>query len=231
MLYVVPTPIGNLEDITQRALKALKDCEEVLAEDTRRTKALLSHFSLNTRVSRYDERNERTIAGAVDRLKQGRSIALVSDAGTPVVSDPGLRLVARARAEGITVISLPGPCAAVAAAAGSGLPADSFVFLGFLPRAAGKRLRYLKEAAALGRTVIVYEAPGRIVELMEQIRDAAGPGTAVAAARELTKVYEEWLTGTPEEILAKLKARDKILGEFVVVFRSKHVPAADDQDN
>lgn len=228
MLFVVPTPIGNLEDITQRALKVLKEASEILAEDTRRTKALLTHFGISTRVNRYEERNDRAIDGAIERMKQGKSIALVSDSGTPVISDPGLRLVARARAEGVPIVSLPGACAAAVAAAGSGLPADSFVFLGFLPRSAGKRVRYLKEAAALERTVVIYESPNRIIELLEQIGEAAGAQTQVAAARELTKVYEEWLTGTPAEILEKLKAREKILGEFVVVFRSSSAQAEPD---
>lgn len=218
MLYLVPTPLGNLEDITARALRVLKEARAVLCEDTRRTRVLMSHFGLHAPLERYDDRDERTVEKALRRLENGEDLALVSDSGTPVLSDPGLKLVARARAAGIPVVSLPGPCAAAAAAAGSGLPADSFVFLGFLPRAPGRRRRALSEAAALGRTLVVYESPYRVLDLLETAEAALGP-VPVAVCRELSKVHEEWLTGALPEVRRRLAERKEILGEFVVVLR------------
>jgi 16S rRNA (cytidine1402-2'-O)-methyltransferase len=218
-LYVVPTPLGNLEDVTQRALRVLGQVRAVYCEDTRRTRVLLSHFGLHVPALRYDEHDERGVERVLDRLRAGEDLALVSDSGMPVVSDPGLRLVAAARRERLPVTVLPGPSAVPAALAGSGLPADSFVFLGFLPRAPGKRKRALEEASRLGRTVALYESPFRVVDLLEQLSEAVGPDTSVALARELTKVHEEWICGTAAEALAALKARKEILGEFVVVFR------------
>lgn len=218
-LYVVPTPLGNLEDVTARGLRALRECRAVLCEDTRRTRALLSHFAIHSRAERYDERNPRDVEGALERLRRGEDLALVCDGGTPVISDPGLALVARARAEGLPVASLPGPCAAAAAVAGSGLPGDSFVFLGFLPRSPGRRLRALREAADLGRTIVVYESPYRVLDLLRGAREALGGGARAAVVRELSKLHEEWLTGSVEEVLASLERRGKLPGEFVVVIR------------
>lgn len=217
MLYIVPTPLGNLEDITQRSLRALREARAVYCEDTRRTRVLMSHFGLRTPILRYEERDLRAIERIIARLKAAEDLALVSDSGTPVISDPGLRLVSRAREEGIPVVSLPGPCAAAAAVAGSGLPGDSFVFLGFLPRSDSKRRKALEAAAGLRRTVVLYESPHRILDLLGAAGEVFGPGARAAAVRELSKVFEEWLTGTLDEVAGKLRDRKKILGEFVVV--------------
>jgi len=218
MLYLVPTPLGNLEDITQRALHVLGRMKTVYCEDTRRTRTLLTHFGIGAATFRYDDHDPRGVERIVERLKAGEDLALVSDSGTPVISDPGLRLVSRARAEGVPVVSLPGPCAAATAVAGSGFPGDSFVFLGFLPRSDGKRRKALESAAALEKTIVVYESPHRIVDLLKTAQAVLGPTAKAAVARELSKVYEEWLFGSPEEIAATLGGRDKILGEFVAVF-------------
>lgn len=217
MLYLVPTPLGNLEDITQRALRVLREVRAIYCEDTRRTRVLLAHFGIHAPALRYDDHNSRAVEQIVERLKTGQDLALVSDSGTPVISDPGLRLVSRAREEGMPVVSLPGPSAIAAAVAGSGFPGDSFVFLGFLPRSDAKRRRALEAAAGLGRTLAIYESPHRILDLLDLAGEVLGPGTRAAVVRELSKVYEEWLTGTLKETADKLRSREKILGEFVVV--------------
>lgn len=217
MLYIVPTPLGNLEDITLRALRVLKECDLVLCEDTRRSRQLLTHYGIHVATERYRDRDERLTKRLLDLLAQGKNLALVSDSGTPLISDPGYSLVSEARRAGLPVTSLPGASAVAAAAAGSGLPCDSFIFLGFLPRSGGKQKRLLSEAAALGDTVILYESPFRVAELMETVREALGDGCRVVLCRELSKVHEEWLSGTPSEVLAALQARKEILGEFVVL--------------
>ncbi|MBI4422131.1 MAG: 16S rRNA (cytidine(1402)-2'-O)-methyltransferase [Elusimicrobia bacterium] len=219
MLYLVPTPLGNLEDVTARSLRVLREVKAVYCEDTRRTRGLLTHFAIHTPALRYDERDARGIGRILERLRSGEDLALVSDSGLPVISDPGLRLVAAARREGLAVTALPGPTAAAAAVAGSGLPGDSFVFLGFLPRGPGKRRRLLEEAAGLERTVVLYESPFRIAGLLELVVAALGPGTPVALVRELSKLHEEWLCASAAEALASLRGRREILGEFVVVLR------------
>ena len=218
MLYIVPTPLGNLEDVTQRSLRVLREVRAVLCEDTRRTRILLSHFGIPTPTVRYNEADATDVERALERLRAGEDLALVSDAGTPVVSDPGLRLVSRARAERLPVTSLPGCCAAAAAVAGSGLPGDSFLFLGFLPRSPGKRRKALAGAAALGRTTVVYESPFRVLDLLRLAGETFGLEARASAARELTKLHEEWITGTVAEVLAVLESRERIQGEFVVTF-------------
>jgi len=225
MLYVVPTPIGNLEDMTARALRVLREAAVVFCEDTRRTRTLMSHFGLAKPLERYDETDERSIDRVIDRLRRGESVALVSDGGAPGVSDPGRRAVARARREGLPVTALPGPSAVTAAVAGSGLPGDSFVFLGFLPRAGDKRRRALEEAKALGRTIVVYESPFRVLELLEDAEAALGSAAQCVAARELSKVHEEWLRGDVAAVRRTLSARPQILGEFVVLFHPDPEPA------
>ena len=217
MLYVVPTPLGNLEDITQRALRVLREAKAVFCEDTRRTRILMSHFGIRTPLLRYKDYNPRDLERILERLKAGEELALVSDSGTPVISDPGWRLVSLARKEGVPVTCLPGPCAAAAAVAGSGLPGDSFVFLGFLPRSDSKRRRLLKSAAALGRTLVVYESPARVLDLLQIAQETLTPAPQVAVARELSKVYEEWMLGSPEEVRARLDAKGPPRGEFVVL--------------
>lgn len=216
MLSVVPTPLGNLKDITLRALEALKSCDLVAAEDTRRTLALLSALGIGKKVVRYNEHSERCLAELMGELTSGKKVALVSDGGTPGVSDPGRRLVALARGAGVKVEALPGPCAAATAASGSGLPADSFVFLGFLPRSRGKIIKSLRAAFGLGRTVILYESPYRAAKFMALLAGEFGPGLKVVMARELTKLYEEWLTGTAGELAAALAARE-VKGEIVIL--------------
>src|SRR5579872_6674460 len=162
MLTIVPTPLGNLEDMTPRALKALREASAVYCEDTRRTRQLMSHFGISTPLLRYHEQDPRSVGGMLDRLKAGAPLALVSDGGLPGVSDPGRRIVALARRAGVPVTALPGGSAVTTALAASGLPADSFVFLGFLPRSRGRQVKALQEAAGLERTIVAYESPFRV---------------------------------------------------------------------
>ena len=218
MLYVVPTPIGNLEDMTARALRVLKESSVVFCEDTRRTRTLTSHLGLTVPLERYDENDKRSVERLLERVRRGDVVSLVSDGGCPGLSDPGRRAVAAARREGLPVTALAGPSAVAAAVAGSGLPGDSFVFLGFLPRTASKRRRILDEAKALGRTIVVYESPFRVVELLEDAEAALGPRAQAVVARELSKVHEEWLRGDVEAVRKNLAARAEILGEFVILF-------------
>lgn len=224
MLKIVPTPIGNLEDMPPRALRALKEAAVVYCEDTRRTRVLMSHFGLGTPLERYHEDDPRSVSRLLDRLGSGADCALVSDGGLPGVSDPGRRVVALARKKGLPITALPGPCAVVTALAGSGLPADSFVFLGFLPRSAGKQKKILLAAAALRRTIALYESPFRVVELLSTAEDALGPKAQACVVRELTKIHEEWVSGTIAEVRAALSARDKLLGEFVVLIHPDEEP-------
>ncbi|HBL16934.1 MAG: 16S rRNA (cytidine(1402)-2'-O)-methyltransferase [Elusimicrobia bacterium GWA2_69_24] len=225
MLYVIATPIGNLEDVSARALRLLKEVRAVYCEDTRRTRILLSHFGISATLIRYQDRDERCVDGLLARLRAGEDVALASDSGTPVISDPGFRIVSRARAEGIPVCSVPGACAVAAAVAGSGFPGDSFVFLGFLPRTASKQKRALAAAAALDKTIVVYESPFRVLDLLENAAQTLGPETPAAVCRELTKLHEEWLTGTVRGLREKLAARPELLGEFVVLLRPAPAPA------
>lgn len=223
-LYLVATPLGNLEDLSARARRVLGEVKAVYCEDTRRTRGLMSHLGLSTPLVRYEDHDARAVERLLDRLVRGEDVALVSDAGTPVLSDPGLKAVQAARAARVPVVSVPGPCAAAAAASASGLPCDSFVFLGFLPRTSGKRRRLLGEAAALGRTLVVYESPYRILALLEDAEAALGAGAQAALCRELTKLHEEWLTGTVPEVRAALAAKPEILGEFVACFHPRAKP-------
>ena len=219
VITIVPTPLGNLEDITIRALKALRACDLVLCEDTRRTAKLMARYAIAKKLVRYNEHDERSLSEAAGFLRAGKNVALVSDGGMPCISDPGRKLVALARAEGIPVLVLPGPSAVVTAAAGSGFPSDSFVFLGFLPRARGKIVKALKKAFELEKTVILYESPFRIKKFVELVCAEFGPDTNTVIARELTKVYEEWLTGTAAEIRDKLAAVKEVKGEIAVLLR------------
>jgi 16S rRNA (cytidine1402-2'-O)-methyltransferase len=215
-LYVVATPIGNLEDVTARALRVLREVDVVACEDTRRTRQLLTHFDIHTPTVSYYEHNKLTRGPQLLRqLAEGKSIALVSDAGTPGISDPGVLLVREARAAGVRVIPVPGPSAVVAALSAAGLPADRFVFDGFLPVKPGRRVNRLKALRALETTVVVYESPHRIVAAMEAIAEVFGT-TPVVIARELTKQFEEVLTATPAVHLERLRAAEP-RGEFVIV--------------
>ncbi|MEK7388260.1 MAG: 16S rRNA (cytidine(1402)-2'-O)-methyltransferase [Elusimicrobiota bacterium] len=224
MLYVVPTPLGNLEDMTSRALRTLKESAVVFCEDTRRTRNLMSHFAIPTPLERYNENDARCIDRLLERLRRGQSVSLVSDGGLPGVSDPGRRVVAAARREGLPVTALPGPCALTAAVAGSGLPGDSFLFLGFLQRTSSKRRRALEDAKPLGQTLVVYESPFRVLDLLKDAQDVFGDQAQIVIVRELSKVHEEWLRGTLVSVRTELAARDKILGEFVVLIHPQPEP-------
>ncbi len=203
-LYLVGTPIGNLEDITLRALRVLREADIIACEDTRQTQKLLRHFDLRKRLVSYHEHNEMIRAPElVMELEQGARIALVSDAGMPVISDPGYRLVTLCVRHGIPVVPVPGPSAAVAALAASGMPVDEFVFLGFLPARAGERRRRLEELAGEPRTLVLYEAPHRVLETVRDALEIFGDRPAVLA-REVTKLHEEFLRGRLSELRTRL---------------------------
>ena len=226
-LYVVATPIGNLEDVTARALRVLREVDVVACEDTRRTRQLLTHFDIHTPTVSYYEHNKLTRGPQLLRqLAEGKAVALVSDAGTPGISDPGVLLVREARAAGVRVVPIPGPSAVVAALSAAGLPADRFVFDGFLPVKPGRRVNRLKALRDLGTTIVVYESPHRIVAAMEAIGEVFG-ATPVVVARELTKQFEEIVTATPAEHLERLRANEP-RGEFVVVLPGKVTRAEED---
>jgi 16S rRNA (cytidine1402-2'-O)-methyltransferase len=214
---VVGTPIGNLEDLSFRALRILREVHLIACEDTRHTARLLNHYGVSTRKISYHEHNEfaRT-RRLLEILEDGKSVALVSDAGMPLVSDPGYEIVSACREAGIRVIPVPGPSALVAALAGSGLPADSFLFEGFLPSRGEKRKSRLRELASLRSTLVFYEAPHRIIAALRDMVEVLGTRQA-CVARELTKVHEEWLRGSLSEIILELEARPQQLGEFTVV--------------
>jgi 16S rRNA (cytidine1402-2'-O)-methyltransferase len=215
-LYVVATPIGNLEDLTLRALRTLKEVALVACEDTRRTRVLLSHYGISVPVTSYFEHNKRVKGEAILRaLRDGRSVALVTDAGTPGISDPGFRLVKDARAEGIPVTPIPGPSAVVTALSAAGVPADRFVFEGFLPIKPGRRLNRLRALRALETTIVCYESPHRIAASLAAIAEVFG-ATSMVAARELTKHFEEIVEGTPAA-LAERFAGPAARGEFTLV--------------
>jgi 16S rRNA (cytidine1402-2'-O)-methyltransferase len=215
-LYLVATPIGNLEDITLRAIKVLRRVDLIAAEDTRRAKRLLTRYRIKVPLTSFFEHNEPTKKEAlIRRLGEGHDIALISDAGTPGVSDPGFRLIKQAIEEGIEVIALPGPSAHVAALVVSGLPTDSFHFFGFLPPKGGKRNKRLEEMKELRGTTILYEAPHRLLRTLQDIKECCGE-RQIVVARELTKTYEEVIRGEITEVLEGLKKR-KIRGEITLV--------------
>lgn len=216
MLYLVPTPIGNLEDITLRALRVLKEVDRIWAEDTRVTRKLLSHFQIKTPLSTFHAFNEHQItADLVAQLKAGAVYALVSDAGTPCISDPGFLLVRACMRENIRVECLPGPTAFVPALAASGLPSDRFHFEGFLPHKKGRQTR-LQYLANLPGTFILYESPNRLVKCLEQLSEHCGPERSACVARELSKVHEEVRTDTLQQLLLYFKGKS-VKGEIVIV--------------
>ncbi len=227
VLYVVATPIGNLEDITLRALRVLREVSLIAAEDTRRTARLLQHYSISTPTTSLHEHNERSRTPALlARLAAGDSIALVSDAGTPLVSDPGTHLVAAAHAAGVRVEPVPGPSAAMAAISGSGLPSDEFLFVGFPPSRAKARKDWLARLGSERHTLVVYEAPHRVRETLRDMFAAWGNRT-VAIGRELTKAYEELIVRPLSE---HLKTLGEPRGEYTIVVAAAPESEADQKD-
>jgi 16S rRNA (cytidine1402-2'-O)-methyltransferase len=217
-LYLVATPIGNLEDITLRALRVLKQADLIACEDTRQTQKLLNHYGITTRTTSYHEHNEMTrSAELVLDLEQGARIALVTDAGTPGISDPGFRLISLAIRHHIPVVPIPGASAFLSALVASGLPADSFRFSGFLPAKRGQRRQIIESVRESERTQVFYEAPHRVTEALEDIVEILGGQRRVVIAREVTKMHEEFLRGHAAEILQTLKDRGDIKGEITLL--------------
>ena len=217
-LYLVATPIGNLEDITLRALRVLKQVDLIACEDTRQTQKLLSHYGISTRTTSYHEHNEMTRAAElVVDLEQGARIALVTDAGMPGISDPGFRLISLAIRHRIAVVPIPGVSAFLAALVASGLPTDSFRFSGFLPAKVRQRRQLLESIFESPRTQVFYEAPHRVKESLEDIVEILGQERHVVIAREVTKIHEEFLRGNAGDVLETLKARGDIKGEITLL--------------
>jgi 16S rRNA (cytidine1402-2'-O)-methyltransferase len=218
-LLVVGTPLGNLGDFPPRAVEALKSASLILCEDTRHTRKLLTHFGIDTATDRLDEHTEDARSEQfIERIEAGETIAIVSDAGMPVVSDPGYRIVRLARERGVVVEPIPGPFAGVLALAASGIAPLPFTFLGFTPHRHGERLDFYRELAALGHTAIVYESPERLVDSLRDAREVAGGAVEVTVAREMTKLHEELIHGTLDEVIAELEKRATIYGEVTIVF-------------
>lgn len=232
-LYLVPTPIGNLQDMTPRAITVLADVDLIAAEDTRHTQQLLNHFDITTKQTSFHEHNwQAKIPGIIADLQQGKNIAQVSDAGMPSISDPGKELVAAAIAQGIAVVPIPGATAGVTALIASGLVPQPFYFYGFLQRKNSDQLAELERLATLGDTTIFYEAPHRLKQTLENIQKVMGADRQVVLARELTKKYEEFLRGTVSELVAWAKTHE-IRGEFVVMiagFTGEETAATDNDE-
>lgn len=214
------TPIGNLEDITLRALRVLREADLIIAEDTRRSRQLLKHYGIETPLGRslYEGVERERVEYFIGLLRSGRRIALISDAGTPLIQDPGYLLVSRAVEEGIPVVPVPGPTALITALIASGLPTDHFIFDGMPPKKEGKRREYFQSLKEERRTVVLYESPHRILKTLQTLAEVL-PERMVVLARELTKVHEEFLHGTPDQILKILQGRQAIKGEMVLVIR------------
>jgi 16S rRNA (cytidine1402-2'-O)-methyltransferase len=221
-LYLVPTPIGNLEDITLRAIRILGEVDGILAEDTRNSGQLLKHLNISKPLYSHHAHNEHTgVPGVIKMLKEGKSLALISDAGTPGISDPGYLLVKACVDNGIEVESLPGATAFVPALVNSGFPTDRFVYEGFLPHKKGRQTRW-KALAEEERTIVLYESPHRLVKALEQIIEFISPERQVMVGRELSKMHEQMVRGTATEVLAYFAAHpDKVRGEIVIVIAGK----------
>ncbi|MEW9672662.1 16S rRNA (cytidine(1402)-2'-O)-methyltransferase [Ammoniphilus sp. 3BR4] len=216
-LYLVSTPIGNLQDITVRALDTLKSVDVIAAEDTRQTKKLLTHFEIDTKlISHHEHNKEASLKGIIQWLKEGKKVALVSDAGMPAISDPGYELVREAVQCEVPVIAIPGPNAALSALIASGLPTDKFIFLGFLPRDKKPLREELNRVKVYPETLLFYEAPHRVLKMLKEVREVLG-NRKVTLARELTKKYEEYTRGHLDEVIPYLEGLDQIRGEFTVV--------------
>ena len=227
-LYIVATPIGNLEDITIRAVRILGEVDLIACEDTRQTRKLLDRYNIAKPLVSYHEHNERSrSAGLLRDLAAGKNIALVSDAGTPLIADPGYRLVEQAREQGIVVSPIPGPSALLAALSASGLPTDSFSFHGFLPSKRGQRRAVLEHFRPSPATLVFYETPHRILETLEDIEEILGP-RPVVLARELTKIHEEFLRGAAKEIREALAKRAAVKGEITVMIGKSETAEVDE---
>ena len=226
-LYLVGTPIGNLEDITLRAVRVLKEVDVIACEDTRQTQKLLNHYGITTRTISYHQHNEMTrSAELVKEMQEGASLALVTDAGMPGISDPGFRLVSLAIRHGVPVVPIPGAAAFLAALVASGLPTDSFRFSGFLPAKRGERRAALQAIKSSPRTQVFYETPHRIVEAVEDVVEVLGARRRVVIAREVTKLHEEFLRGQAGEVVQTLKSRDEVKGEITLLIgKAEEAPA------
>ena len=221
MLYIVPTPVGNLEDITLRALRVLKEADLILAEDTRTSSVLLKHYDIHRPLQSYHKFNEhKAVDALVERLKGGETMALVSDAGTPGISDPGFLLARECVRAGVEVQCLPGATAFVPALVASGLPCDKFVFEGFLPQKKGRMTR-LQQLSTEDRTIVLYESPYRVVKTLEQLAEVMDPDRQVAVCREISKVHEQTVRGTLSEALAHFREHAP-KGEFVIIIGQKN---------
>ena len=228
MLYIVATPIGNLEDITLRALRILKEADLIAAEDTRHSRKLLTHFGISRPLTSYFDHNKEVKGAAIlERLREGQNVALITDAGTPCVSDPGYQLVRDAVAVGVRVVPIPGATAAMTALSASGLASDSFTFAGFLPNRQGKRRERLQSLRDEPRVVIFYEAPQRLVAALADMGEVCGD-RQVVVARELTKIYEEFVRGNVSDVMARFAAAP-VKGEVVILLSpSDEAPSAGD---
>jgi 16S rRNA (cytidine1402-2'-O)-methyltransferase len=226
-LYLVGTPIGNLEDITLRAVRVLKEVDVIACEDTRQTEKLLNHYGITTRTTSYHQHNEITrSAELVKEMQEGASVALVTDAGMPGISDPGFRLVSLAIRHRVPVVPIPGAAAFLAALVASGLPTDSFRFSGFLPAKRGERRAALEAIKSSPRTQVFYETPHRIVDALEDVVEVLGAQRHVVIAREVTKLHEEFLRGRAGEVLQTLKSRDGVKGEITLLMgKAEEAPA------
>ncbi len=219
-LFIIATPIGNLEDISARAVRTLREADRIACEDTRHTRRLLDHYGIDRPLLSFHEHNERDrTAELLERIDAGENIALVSDAGTPLISDPGYRLVEAAVQHRVDVVPIPGPSAVITALAASGLTTDSFYFGGFLPPKSGQRRRAMEAVTELECVLIFYEAPHRLLESLSDIEAVFGP-RQVVVARELTKIHEEFARGTAAELLAEFSARESIKGEITLLDRA-----------
>ncbi len=222
-LYIVATPIGNLEDMTYRAVRILAEVDLIAAEDTRHSLKLLNHYNISKPLTSYFDHNQQLKGERIlNALRQGKNVALISDAGTPCISDPGYNLVRDAVAEGITVISIPGACAAIAALSGSGLPSDSFTFAGFPPARQARRRSFLADMAHLPGTLVLYEAPHRLEDTLLDIRATMGE-RHVVVARELSKIFEEFIRGSVSTVISAV-AQGKARGEIVILIAPGEAP-------
>ncbi len=219
-LFVVPTPVGNLEDMTLRAIRILKECDLILAEDTRQTKKLLDHFQIQKQLLPYHKFNEhKTVESVVEKIKSGMNIALVSDGGTPGISDPGHILIVACITENIQVETLPGATAFVPAIVNSGFATDEFVFIGFLPHKKGRQTK-LKEIAAIEKTILLYESPFRVLKLLEELKQHIGTERRISCSREISKMFEETVRGNADELIAHFTKKDP-RGEFVIIIDTR----------